>query len=152
MIVYVQRIRRVGFRQRSMALNDRHVFVVVITRLETQIVASRHYDTSVRERVDYHEFAVSHSETGLVELFFPHSYRITHSQGGDYSVVGGYLLSGRQFGASAVTWSIAPDRDREILRRLGDSHRAANEKRRVGILRLGDRIDDAWTSRLEDDE
>ena len=71
MIVDVEAMRRIGLGDRPMAADDRHVFVVVVGRRVTEIVAAGDDDAIVGERVDDHDLVVDDGMASLIQFGFP---------------------------------------------------------------------------------
>jgi hypothetical protein len=56
---------------RTMVVDDRHVFIVVVRRCVTENVAPGYNNAVVGEWVDDHDLVVDDGVTGLVEFLFP---------------------------------------------------------------------------------
>ena len=130
MVVHVETMRRVGLGDRTVATDDRHVFIVVIRRRVTEIVASGDDDAIVGERIDHHDLIVDDRVASLVQFGFPLAEGIVlvNSLGSDHTVVLGkwrialLALGQLVFGAPAINGRV------ESACRLGSGHRAPHEQ------------------------
>lgn len=71
MVVDIEAMSGVGLGDRTMVVDDRHVFIVVVRRCVTEIVAPGYNNAVVGEWVDDHDLVVDDGVTGLVEFLFP---------------------------------------------------------------------------------
>ena len=71
MVVEIEHVARIGFRQAAMAANDQHVLIIIVRSAEAEIVRSGHHCAMVAERVDHHDLVVNDRETEFREFGLP---------------------------------------------------------------------------------
>ena len=129
MVIDIEAMRSIGLGDRTMVVDDRHVFIVVVRRRITEIVAAGYNDAVVGEWVDHHDLVVDDRVTGLVQFLFPLAEGVGRGDalGADHAVILGQrrialVMLLRLVGAAAMNRRV------ELARCLRRGHRAAHEQ------------------------
>ena len=81
MVVEIEHMAGIGFRQPAMAADDHHVLVIVVRGAEAEIVRAGDHRAVVAEGVDHHDLVVNDGKAVLCQLRFPCSERVVLGDG-----------------------------------------------------------------------
>ena len=155
MVVHVKTVGGVGFGERSMALDDTHVLVVVVGRAIAEVVTASDDDAIGAEGIDDDDLVVNDGVTCLEEFFFPNTESVLNTDGGNHTVVrqgDGFLPFCGCIRRRRMLAGGAGDDGLEGSCGAGVGDRTADEEIAVGLLSVGDGVNDARAARLEREE